>query len=117
MASRIVDAASAEELDRVWASWQRGRVAVLLWDESTESCRLARRAFEEVAEDAPSGMRLVAVRGEALARKLADTDLPTVLVLQDGDVRLKLIGVRESAFAYTLLLERAVLGLNDPERE
>src|SRR5487761_2430477 len=105
MTQHIVDVSAPEEYARLMATWKRGRVVLLFWDPSPEPCRIVRKICEELAAELSRDVRFAAVQGEALTQhspKLDSWELPTVLILQDGEVECKFIGISESRFTFAM---------------
>jgi thioredoxin-like negative regulator of GroEL len=114
MTKHIIDVSHPEEYARLMATWKRGRVVLLFWDPSSEPCRIVREVCEELAAELAQDVRFAAVQGEALAQQsptLNTWELPTVLILQDGEVECKFIGISGSRFTFAMSLERQITGM------
>lgn len=114
MAKQIVEVSRPEEYARLMATWKRERVVLLFWDPSAEPYRIVRKICEELAAELSRDVRFAAVQGEALAEQapqLNSWELPTVLILQDGEVECKFIEISDSRFTFAMSLERQITGM------
>ena len=73
-----------------------GVVVLDFWSESCMPCRQVSRILAELEADAPPGVRILGVDVEenpALVARFDVQTVPTVLVLREGEVRERFVGV------------------------